>query len=388
MGRVAPLLQGKRHNDGVIQDEFAGKSSASSYNLRKIIIFFAAAFISACSTQPLIPFTTDTAPLIMVPVTQAGVVDKRGRFREIYCKVLESRGETLPDYRPCSDALTQVGIEPPGTGKTVELGPSRRRLIVAIVPGLGADCVADWIDSKGTVAEHIRQFDFDLTFIDVDSLSSIAHNALQIRDAILDMHMHDAEKRLVLVGYSKGIADILEAIVSYPEIRKNIAAVVSVAGAVGGTPLANNASKALLSIFTSWPGAQCTIGDGGAIESLRTETRKKWLADHDLPRDIAYYSLATYPQPDRISAVLKPTYNKLSKVDARNDGQVIFYDQLIPGGVLVAYINADHWAAATPISRTHTFLKNNFVDHNDYPREALMEAILRFIEEDLSLHEK
>jgi hypothetical protein len=37
-----------------------------------------------------------------------------------------------------------------------------------------------------------------------------------------------------------------------------------------------------------------------------------------------------------------------------------------------------------PIARTHTMLSALFVTRNDYPREALMEALLRFIEEDLA----
>ncbi len=40
-------------------------------------------------------------------------------------------------------------------------------------------------------------------------------------------------------------------------------------------------------------------------------------------------------------------------IDGRNDSQVIFYDQVIPGSSLVGYINADHWAIAVPIARTH-----------------------------------
>jgi hypothetical protein len=352
-------------------------------NLHKII-FLAAVFISACSTKPLIPFTTDTAPLIMVPATQAGVVDKRGRFREIYCKVLESRGETFPDFRTCKEALTEVGVEPSGTGEKVELGQSKRGLIAAIVPGLGFDCFEKWIDLKGSIGSHIRQFGYDSTVIKVDSLSSSQHNALQISEAIMKIQLHDAKKRIVLIGYSKGTTDILEAIVTYPEIQKHIAAVISVAGAVGGSPLANNVTKAQLTILTHWPGAQCSSGDGGAIESLRTETRMKWLANNALPRDVHFYSLVTYPQPDRISEVLKLSYNNLSRVDARNDGQLLFYDQLIPGGDLVAYLNADHWAAALPIARSHRFLKDNLINHNDYPREALMEALLRFVEEDLA----
>ena len=50
----------------------------------------------------------------------------------------------------------------------------------------------------------------------------------------------------------------------------------------------------------------------------------------------------------------------------------------------MAYINADHWALAVPIARTHSTIGAIFVTQNAYPREALVEALLRFVEEDLS----
>lgn len=103
-----------------------------------------------------------------------------------------------------------------------------------------------------------------------------------------------------------------------------------------------------------------------------------------LPHDIPYYSIVTFPRPDRISSVLSSSYNKLARIDARNDSQVIFYDQIIPGSTLLGFINADHWALAVPIARSHTTLGSTFVDQNSYPREALLEAALRFIEEDLA----
>lgn len=59
----------------------------------------------------------------------------------------------------------------------------------------------------------------------------------------------------------------------------------------------------------------------------------------------------SFPAPDRISALLNSHYHKLSRVDTRNDGQVIFYDQFLQNSALVAYLNADHWAAAVPIAR-------------------------------------
>jgi len=37
-----------------------------------------------------------------------------------------------------------------------------------------------------------------------------------------------------------------------------------------------------------------------------------------------------------------------------------------------------------PVARSHAVIGSLFVDQNDYPREALLEAVLRFVEEDLS----
>lgn len=132
------------------------------------------------------------------------------------------------------------------------------------------------------------------------------------------------------------------------------------------------------------PDAGCDPGDEGALESLKPKVRKRWFANHSLPETFRYYSIIAYPDADHISSILKSSYDKLSQVDSRNDSQLIFYDQLIPGSVLRGYLNADHWAVATPINRSHPFIASHFVDKNAFPREVLAEAIIRFIEEDLN----
>jgi hypothetical protein len=340
--------------------------------------------LAGCASEPLQPFSTETAPLVLVPAAQAGVQDQRARFREIYCAVLQARAGEVPDHRPCVEALTRLGAEPPGSGKPVALGPSKRRLVAAVVPGIGWDCVANWLQAPETAARHVRQFGYEQTMIRVDGLSGPTRNARQIRDAIMAMDLGPGAPRLVLVGYSKGAPDALEAIVNHPEIRPRVAAVVSVAGAIGGSALANDAEQYQADLLRHFPGATCDAGDGGAVASLRPDARKDWLAKNPLPAGVPTYSVVTLPQPERISAVLRITANKLSQIDPRNDSQMIFYDQVIPGSTLVGYLNADHWAVALPLARTHQTIASLFVTQNAYPREALMEAVLRFVEEDLA----
>jgi hypothetical protein len=356
-----------------------GRARAKSHFLIGMTLYVA---LNACSSPPLLPFTKDTPPLMLVSVQQAGVTDDRGRFREIYCAVLEARAQQLPDYRPCEKALTRVGTEPAPTGKPVDLGPSRRHLIVGLVPGLGWECFSSWLNVTGSVTSYLAQFGYDARLIEVGGLDGTEENARRIRDAVLAMPVTAGERRVVLIGYSKGAPDLLEAIVRYPEIRPHLAAVVSAAGAVGGSPLANNAKESQADLLQHFPGAQCK-SDEKAVTSLRTDVRQNWLAQHPLPRDVSYYSLVTYPDPDHISRMLHGSYEKLGKVDARNDSQLIFYDEVIPGSTLVGYVNADHWSLAVPIDRSHPWITSMLVTENAYPREALLEALLRFVEEHL-----
>jgi len=163
---------------------------------------------------------------------------------------------------------------------------------------------------------------------------------------------------------------------------------VSVAGAVGGSPLANDAEQYQADLMRHFPGATCDSGDGGGVNSLRTGVRRAWLAQNPLPTSVPTYSVVTLPEPQRISSILRSSADKLSMIDGRNDSQVIFYDAVIPGSTLMGYVNADHWAIAVPIARAHDTIGSLFVTQNAYPREALMEAVLRFVEEDLAARGK
>ena len=85
-----------------------------------------------------------------------------------------------------------------------------------------------------------------------------------------------------------------------------------------------------------------------------------------------------------MSLAMRAGQRRLSQIDVRNDGALLPQDQLIPGGVLLGYVNADHWAVALPIAASNKVLGGTVVDRNDFPRDALWEAVVRYVEWDLS----
>ena len=351
---------------------------------RRILFAACALLLAACAAEPVQPTSEEAQVSVMEYVTRMHMEDRRGRFREIYCTVLEEHGRDLPDYRPCEAALTRVGEESGASGEPVPLGETGADYLILMVPGLGWDCFEEWLGYQQSGPRYVAGFGYDTRFVRVDGLSSTENNARQIRDYIAGMPEEDAARPLILMGYSKGAPDILAAVAAYPELAERVAAVVSLAGAVGGSPLADDATQAHANLLTLVPGSACEKGDEGAVESLRTAVREQWLVDNPLPDGIRYYSVVTYPDPDHISWGLQKSYRILSGIDARNDTQVLMDGQMIPGSTLVAFVNADHWAIAVPVAREHPFIGDTVVNHNDYPREALFEALLRYVEEDLA----
>ena len=318
-------------------------------------------------------------------IAEEDIADDRGRFAEIYCAVLDARRDDVPDWRECEDALRITSLQKGATGAPVNLGNSEKELLALFVPGLGWNCFEEFLDLTYSIPRHLDQYGFELRMVPVDGLSSSANNARMIRDYVMSLPEEDADRPLVIMGYSKGAPDILEAVVAYPELRERLSAVVSVAGAIYGSPLANDATQAQANMLSIVPGAACEEGDGDndAVASLRTDVRQQWLEDNPLPEDLPFYSLVTFPEEDRISWGLKNSWVLLGEKDIRNDTQVIAFDQIVPGSTLLALVNADHWAIAVAVERSHPLIGGTVINRNDYPREALIEALMRYLEETL-----
>jgi hypothetical protein len=256
------------------------------------------------------------------------------------------------------------------------------------VSGIYGACAAWLATPFADALAHLGRLGYRVGQLPVDARSGSARNAELIRD-YLAAHPSAAGERLVLVGYSKGIADILEGVAAHSGVREAVGAVVSVAGAVGGSPHADDLADPLRELLRRIDLPGCDPGDGGGIDSLRRSTRAAWLAAnrHRLPGGVRYYSVVAAPGPGRVSAVLRPAYRRLAGLDPRNDSQVLWADAVIPGGTLLGYVDADHWAAALPLVRAAPPglgpVLASLVDRNDFPREVLLEAVARYVGEEL-----
>jgi len=345
-----------------------------------LAVALAALLLAGCS-KPLLPYSLDTYPLVLTPSSLAKIEDGRDRFREIFCAVQKDHGAELPYDRPCEEVILRLEGELEPRGNPAWLGPSKLKLRVLIVSGLFSDCVK-FSSAYSYARAHLERYGYKVENLPVSGRSSSTHNALEIRNALLGMELLP-EERIVLVGYSKGAPDILEAVVAYPEIRQRIAAVVSVAGSVNGSPMIELINKPLQELLKTIPLPHCPPGVGDPFESLKRSTRLQWLSRNRLPVSIKYFSLVAFAGREDISTILRPSYDRLALIDPRNDSQVIFYDAIIPGSTLLGFVKADHYAVAMPLSQDAPLLSAVLINKNAFPREVLLEAILRTVEENL-----
>jgi hypothetical protein len=326
-----------------------------------------------------LPYSTATPPLILAPAGAAGVADGRARFREIFCAVNAAEGAGLPYARPCAQALHSLDDEAPPGARPVDLGPGRVKLRILTVPGIFGEC-AQWMATPFEDATaHLAGHGWSVGFIPVSGRSGSAANADAIRLWLKD-HPTAADERLVLIGHSKGMSDLIELIAGDRDLVPPGSTIVSLTGVVAGTPIADR-GESFYDLFRGIPLPGCGAGDNGGVASLTRRHRLGFLARNKLPDDLHYFSLPAFTRRSNISSFLKPTHAALARIDARNDGNVIFHDSVIPGSTLLGYLDADHWAVAMPFTLCAPFPGRIFASRNGYPRVVLLEAIARTVEE-------
>jgi hypothetical protein len=257
------------------------------------------------------------------------------------------------------------------------LGKSPVKLRIRIVPSILGECAEDmatpFLDAVRPQAGKgydLGQFGFEVAAFRVAGRSSSHNNAEEIRSQIAAMNLKPDE-RLVQIGHSKGMSDLAVLIGGDHSVVSPGSSVVSPAGVVAGTPIAGQ-GEGPYEVLRKLHLPNLSAGDGSGVASLMRRTRLNCLAEHPLPGDLHYFSIATCTRRGDVSSGLRPTHAALSRVDARNGGNVIFTDSIIPGSTVLRYLDADHWAVAMPFEIYPPTRRRVFESHTHFPRVVLL----------------
>lgn len=336
--------------------------------------------LAMTSCTAALPLQLDTPPLILAPASATAVVDERARFREIFCAVRTARGAAFPYDRPCERSLHRLEPEPVGGDRPVNLGQARVPLRIIVVPGVFGECAEGMARPFDGAVAPLAALAYRVTALHVSGRSSSSANAEEIRGQLAASPLRPGE-RLVLIGYSKGMSDVIELIAGGDRaVVPPGSAVVSLTGVVAGTPIADS-GEAAYALAWRIPLPGCAPGDGGGVASITRRHRLAYAATHLLSPDLLYFSVPAFTSRKNVSSFLRGGNSALSRMDARNDGNVLFTDSIIPSSRLLGYVNSDHWALALPFALNAPVRARLFADHNDFPRVVLLEAIARAIEE-------
>jgi len=348
-------------------------------NLRRYIAFIFLLTSAPGCTPTLLPFSTDIPAQTMTSVETPRVRDDRPRFREIFCSLLRQRNKNQIKPILCDDHLWRLSDEPYSSQPPRPLPKHDTRFRLVLVPGAFAECFpkigfpfessTDWLEKIGYRIEKIQ----------VSGRSSSENNARQIALAVEEMDMRDGE-RLILIGYSKGATDILHYLVDYPDISDRVAAFLSVAGAINGSALADAFGDTYIEWFSETNLAACGRGDRGLFESLKRSKQSKWMAAHPLPIQVNYFSMVAFTNRENVQPALLGTYDLLKGIDPRNDSQLLFYDQVIPGSSLLGYFNSGHWDIAVSARK---MLGEMDAEKREALRDTLFEAMVLSVVESL-----
>jgi len=305
----------------------------------------------------------------------AGTSDDRSvAFGELFCAVLQQVKPDAGDWGACSQYL-----EGAQEGK-VTLEPLSAQYRVLIVPGVMSSCASE-APAFQEGQEHLRKkYGMTVDLITMPNDSS-ENNAKLITSFLKEQRQKDPRK-FILVGYSKGAPDAQVALAEDPEAAADVAAFISVAGAVGGSPIADVLPAAAERWMNALHLTNCQGDVNAAFKSLRRDVRQAFLARYPNPI-VPSYSLAAVSEKSNTSKMLQQSWMVLAAYDTKQDSTLTKFDTLVPGGAYLGSARADHLAVALPFEFLTDSSIRAVMDQNHYPRAALLEALIRFVVQDL-----
>jgi len=298
-------------------------------------------------------------------ISEAGVRDERAAFRAVFCT------KAKLSAHDCDRYLWRFGDEAPFTYPQ----SSTHSLRVFLVGGLFSGCLGEasrpWVDSAAALASR----GIAVTQVPVQGRSGAALNA-SIINRTVSQYRKQPDERWIMIAHSKGGVDGLTALWTYPELSREIDAMVTVASPLMGSELADLGAPLYASLFKDGFVERCAPGDGMAMRDLQPAIRRQALESHHLPAGVAYYAVGTLPDDNSLAYGLKPAAAMMAPHP--NDGQVRLDHTWLKGFRLLGLMNVDHWEVAlTSEGELGVFAQR--AREQAFPQGALLEAVVDYV---------
>jgi hypothetical protein len=300
--------------------------------------------------------------------------DSTAGFADLFCTVLQREHPDAGAWGSCAQYL----VEP--SSHQVTLGPIPNTYRLLIVPGVLSSCASATPAFREGLAYLRQKFGLSAELLPVPNESSESNGELIAR--YLKEKSRNDPRKFILLGYSKGAPDIQVALANDPQAAAKVAAFISLAGAVGGSPIADELPASAERWIRTFHFGQCEGDLAAAFRSLSRDERRAFLAAHPDPI-VPSYSLAAIADQTTTSKMLLENWQLLNIYDTQQDSQIIKDDAIVPGGHYLGAVRADHFAVALPFEFANDPEIMKLLDKNHFPRTALLEALLRFVIQDL-----
>lgn len=317
-------------------------------------------------------FTSDGRTLLLYLKPDTGNLS--AAFSDVFCSVLKQNNPGGGQWGPCSRYIDSPGKE------DATLGSISKKYRVLIVPGILSSCVSDSPAFQEGQETLKKQYGIDVDLLQVPNDSSES-NAKMIAQYLSEHSTGDGRK-YILVGYSKGGPDVQVALAQEDGVAGKVAAFVTVAGASGGSPVADLMPAILDKYIKTVPLKSCQGDLSAGFKSLQRQARQSFLAAHP-SSPVPTYSLIAKSDQSTTSKSLLQTWRILSSYGTAEDGQLLRDDAIVPGAKFLGAALADHFAVALPFDKSSDSAIRAGMDKAVYPRAALLESIVRFVIADL-----
>lgn len=308
--------------------------------------------------------------------------DLSASFATTFCGVLQGENPDGGSWGPCGNYLNAPPAES-HSEKFARLDDTAlAKYRVLVIPGVLSSCQANtqaFQDGQKHLQEkHGMTVEFLQTANDTST-----NNGTKIAAYLRQKMSAEDSRKYIVVSYSKGSPDVQEALANDAQAREAIAAHVTVAGAIGGSPIAETMPEIAQRYAGMLKLGSCDGNVAEAFKSLRQDVRKQFLQDHPDPL-VPSFSLAAVSDETTTSKMLLQAWKLLTAYDPRTDSQLLQSDAVIPGGNFLGVLHADHLAVALNYENVTEATIKSAADHNHYPRVALFESAVRFAISNLS----